>query len=166
MHKYITSKNINNIKKRFYNKVLPEPNTGCWLWTAYTDKQMGYGWFRVTSKQRMSPAHRVSWILNIGKIPASLFVLHKCDVPSCVNPAHLFLGTQQDNVSDCISKGRFRPMYKGEEHYNSKLTEELVLKIRALYKTNSFSQSALAKKFKISKSAVKHVLKNRSWKHI
>lgn len=91
---------------RFWSKV----NKGlrpddCWIWTA--GKSNGYGIFRVGDNKTIS-AHRYSYILHNGKEPGSLFVCHRCDNPSCVNPDHLFLGTQGDNIQDMIDKGRFR----------------------------------------------------------
>lgn len=76
---------------------------GCWLWTGYTST-FGYGMMRFMGKSQN--AHRLSWQVHRGPIPDGLSVLHKCDVPACVNPDHLFLGTQSDNMKDCASKGR------------------------------------------------------------
>lgn len=77
--------------------------SGCWIWTG-TRLSAGYGVIRHEGK--LVRAHRVSWEMNRGPIPEGKRVLHRCDVPFCVNPAHLFLGTQADNVSDMIAKGR------------------------------------------------------------
>lgn len=88
---------------RFESKFIPEPNTGCWLWTA-TSVKYGYGTFHWRGKDRY--AHRVSWELYRGTWPSTLCVLHKCDTPACVNPEHLFLGSRTDNNADCVSKGR------------------------------------------------------------
>lgn len=77
--------------------------SGCWLWTAATD-ECGYG--RFLFRGRNTHAHRVSWILNFGEIPTGIQVCHKCDIPPCVNPDHLFLGTARDNRHDSIAKGR------------------------------------------------------------
>lgn len=83
-------------------KILPEP--ACWEWTGYKDKD-GYG--RLTVNRKDLRAHRVAWELHHGKsIPPGLQLLHKCDNPSCVNPAHLIPGTSIDNVHDSIRKGR------------------------------------------------------------
>lgn len=89
-------------KLRFDRKWTPEPNTGCWLWKHGTHK-FGYGFFKHAGEVT---AHRVSWVLHNGPIPDGMHVLHRCDVPQCVNPDHLFLGTHTDNMKDCARKGR------------------------------------------------------------
>ena len=93
--------------KRFWEKVdVSAGPHGCWLWIA-TVTNKGYGQF---SKGRVSvTAHRMSWELANGvKPPTDLFVCHRCDTPTCVNPAHLFLGTHRDNIADMVAKGRGR----------------------------------------------------------
>lgn len=92
--------------ERFWEKVSPEPTSGCWLWAAaYTT---WYGTF-MRSNQRQENAHRVAWELHHGrKIPEGMLACHRCDNPGCVNPAHLFLGTYRDNEWDKIRKGRKR----------------------------------------------------------
>lgn len=87
------------------NNSCPEPNTGCWFWELYVDPK-GYGRM-VNAEGRSVTTHRESYRLFLGPIPAGLWVLHKCDQPGCVNPAHLFLGTHQDNMDDMHAKGRF-----------------------------------------------------------
>lgn len=95
------------LRERFEERYTPEPNSGCWLWTGAMTTE-GYGQIRADGKQRKTlVAHRVSHELYNGPIPSGLFVLHKCDTPACVNPAHLSTGTQKENIHDCISKGRF-----------------------------------------------------------
>lgn len=102
-----------SLKKRFWDKVSPEPMSGCFLWTGCPLK-FGYGRIKQTRKKSLL-AHRVSYVLNIGDIPKDMLVLHKCDNRMCVNPQHLFLGTSQDNQNDMIKKGRkiYSPLFSG-----------------------------------------------------
>lgn len=88
----------------FEASFIPEPNSGCWLWERPgLLGPMGYGHFRY---QGVVAAHRASWLLYRGPIPMGLFICHKCDNPSCVNPDHLYLGTAQDNIADRDRRGR------------------------------------------------------------
>lgn len=101
--------------KRFLDKTIPEPNTGCLLWLGYTfPKKMNYGQFGFRNKVML--AHRVSYILFKGDIPPGLHVMHKCDTPSCVNPEHLKLGTQLENNREIFLKGRNRNGSENQTH--------------------------------------------------
>jgi len=99
-----------HFEKRIINKSIPEPNTGCWLWTGYCSVS-GYG--KTSFKAHPYLAHRLSYELFYGKFNHNLKVLHKCDTPACVNPQHLSLGTQKENIHDMLKK---------HGHYNSKKT--------------------------------------------
>lgn len=107
---------VKSIEERFVEKISPEPNTGCWLWAASTDRK-GYGKLGRSAPQRgWIGAHRASWEITNGPVREGMFVCHRCDNPTCVNPAHLFLGTQGDNLRDCAAKGR-APAQKNPERY-------------------------------------------------
>ena len=95
-----------DIEQRFMSKILPEPNSGCWLWMAAVNFH-GYGRFNMGKKRGgIMKSHRVAWEIYRGRIPEGLHVLHKCDIPACVNPDHLFLGTHTDNMQDMTLKGK------------------------------------------------------------
>lgn len=94
------------LPQKFWDKVSPEPNSGCWLWTASGD-QHGYGRFGVPKEYRTVLSHRFSYEKLVG-CAENLFVCHKCDNPFCVNPHHLFIGTQDDNMQDMSKKGRHK----------------------------------------------------------
>lgn len=139
----------------FESKVMPEPNTGCWLWSGGYDKD-GYGNFYINRKPNR--AHRVSYRIFKGEIGDRL-VLHHCDVPSCVNPEHLFLGTHKENMRDKVSKNRCA---KGENHGMSKLKDDQVREIRL----STDSNRKLAKKYNVNKKLIIELKKRNIWKHI
>lgn len=100
----------------------PDPNSGCWLWTGcVTPKGYGYVGPKVSSGSRF--AHRISWEAANGPVPDGMFVLHRCDNPPCVNPAHLFLGTARDNTEDMVRKGRMKAVWK--DKYPEKWAEHM-----------------------------------------
>ena len=149
------------LEERFWAKVAIRGPKDCWLWlgATYTD---GYGQVRI--KRHNVRVHRVSWMLAGGSIPDNMLVLHKCDTPKCVNPSHLFLGTQQDNARDMIQKGRGRDR-KGEKSGTAKLTANDVLEIRCLC-ANGVSQSVVAKMFGVSRPNISVIKCGKTWSHV
>jgi hypothetical protein len=103
---------VAEIRERILANVEPEPNTGCWLWSAGMSGE-GYGILRFGTPKK---AHRVAYNAFIGEIPGRLFVCHRCDTPLCVNPDHLFLGTAADNAQDMVRKGRNGAQMKRHTH--------------------------------------------------
>ena len=157
----MTEKLIDQWHNRFWSKV--NITKDCWLWTAGIDKD-GYGKFAVGGKgtQRHFRSHRLSWYLSTGHMPNnSELVLHKCDVPNCINPDHLFLGDQKDNIRDAIAKGR-HSVLPGTDHPRSKLTEDQVIAIRS----SQDSDKVLATNYKVSKSTIQNIRSNRQWRHL
>ncbi len=139
--------------KSFWNKVcVTKP---CWLWVGALNKD-GYGNFG--SKL----AHRVSWEIHYGKIPIGLCVLHRCDVPNCVNPQHLFLGTHSDNMQDMFKKGRCNR--KGEHNSRAILNKKIVQKIRLFFNNKKYNQRQLAEKYGVCKSTISAIICNINWK--
>ena len=93
-----------HIEDRFERSYIPEPNSGCWIWLGAVAGRDDRPRFRENGIQVY--ASYTSWRQYKGEVPAGLQILHRCDNPLCVNPDHLFLGTQQDNVQDMVAKGR------------------------------------------------------------
>lgn len=136
----------------------------CWLWKGYKSG-FGHGSFWLGDGQKTG-AHRYAWMHYKGEIPKDIFVLHKCDVPNCVNPEHLFLGTPDDNMKDMAKKGRGRgPNASGELNPRSKLSNSKVQEIRKLYKprTEGLDQKSLAEKYGISKSQISNIVSFKRW---
>lgn len=146
---------------RFWSKVEIGDTDDCWNWKGNKFKK-GYGSFQMRSKNKS--AHRTSWEISFGKIPANLCVCHKCDNPSCVNPSHLFLGTYSENNKDRARKGRSADV-SGEKNPSAKLTEREVREIRFLRKMN-VSQRKVAKKYNVGKTTIARIDNRTHWKGV
>ncbi len=150
-------------RKRFESKVRVEEN-GCHIWTGGRFSngygQLGVG-LAVGEKRGTAYAHRLSYEHSNGPIPPGVFVCHRCDERACVNPEHLFLGTQKDNLQDAVAKGR---MQHGVQHYAAKLTDDSVRQIRALHGVST--QAELSEMFGVSQASISQVLNRRTWKHV
>jgi len=138
----------------------------CWFWVGCRD-QTSYGRMR-TKNNNCQFSHRISWQMFKGIIPKGMKVLHKCDNPSCVNPEHLFLGTQNDNVQDMIIKGRMssKKSFPGELNGYSKLKNFQVLEIREIYSKKTLNQYELARKYNVSSMTINRIVNNKLWRHI
>lgn len=139
----------------------PIPFSGCRIYTGGAVPR-GYGVLSVNGRQRY--AHRVSWELQNGPIPDGMHVLHSCDVPACINPDHLFLGTDADNVSDKMSKGRHVAAH-GVRAGSAKLTEKDVCDIRGMYVRNSrqFGTTALGARYGVDPSTICTIVNRKTW---
>lgn len=145
-------------KQRFDEAFSPEPNTGCWLWLLSVGRD-GYG--RFADKRKSSGAHRASYRLNVGPIPKGMHVLHCCDQRTCVNPAHLFLGTHVENMADRQRKGRTA---SGERVHGARLSQADVVAVRA--QIGRRTQSQIAEQFGVGASTIAMIACGRNWRHV
>jgi hypothetical protein len=183
------------LEQRFWAKVAKGGPEECWLWLA-TKNNHGYGMIWAGKPDgNKTLAHRVSYELHFGPIPTDttlyhgITVLHRCDTPACVNPAHLFLGTQTINVADKVQKGRHRwghnpnnkpPIFRGEDHYfrkhpemvkrgeavhNAKLTNADVLDIWRR-RLRGESHGVIARNYSLDRSTVKDICDGERWGHL
>lgn len=141
---------------------------GCWIWGGVTNN-MGYGITSVVGlprNNRTRLVHRIAAVLWKGiDLASTVKVLHRCDTPLCFNPDHLFLGTQAENLSDCMTKGRARRA-QGERCATSKLTAEQVLEIRRIKQTTGASNKSIGKQFGIGKNQTGMIVRGLSWRSV
>ncbi len=154
---------------RFWSYV--DKSNECWEWIL-PSKRGGYGLFGMKTTKQYG-AHRISWILHNQKpVPIGMLICHHCDNPSCVNPAHLFLGTYSDNNRDRHLKGRSKiprltsdKAARGERTGNAKMTDSKVLEIRGLHRFG-FTGKELATNYGISGRCVGQIVHRETWTHI
>lgn len=156
-----------SIERRFLDKVNKDgpvhPKHGkCWSWIGAKDR---YDRGLFNWKRRCTRAARAVWEMLYGQIEDGDCVLHKCDNPNCVNPDHLFLGTQVDNIEDMVAKGRHAVIRGADSHY-AKLTEEEVIQIKRLYRENPIRGFAhrIAPLYGVKRLAISRIIRGISWK--
>ncbi len=145
------------IEARFWQHVARGSDGVCWLWQGAIHSR-GYG--------RLGEsifAHRLSYEMHVRPIPPGAVICHRCDTPACVNPSHLFAGTQADNLRDAKVKGR---MARGERQRCAKLTAAQVTEARQLYKTTPIYQRELGELYGVSPSVIGQAINGKTWRHI
>ena len=146
------------LAERFASFIEIAPSDECLEWPGYRGTR-DYGHF--TYQNKLRKAHIVSYELHVGPISSGMVIRHKCDNPPCVNPRHLQIGMQAENVRDAVERGRWQI---GETHNRAKLTESQVLEIRELAKTTPLN--ILAEKYSMDSSQVCRIVNRKSWRHI
>lgn len=145
---------INSDIDRFEAKFIPEPNSGCWLWESRLEAA-GYARFSFLGKNRK--ASRVSLLLYKGRDLGDLSACHKCDVPCCVNPDHIFAGTNKDN---CVDKAKKRRVP------HAKLSFSQVYRIRGLHDSGVFTFAELARVFLVSQKAIGQIIRRQAYAYL
>lgn len=145
-----------NTTHTFFDKFIPEPMSGCWLWEGTVHRD-GYGQIKIDGT--LHRAHRLSYELHKGRVPPTLGVLHKCDTRCCVNPDHLYVGSPADNVDDMVRRGRNR---RGEAQSQAKLTERAVKAIRQ----SGRPSAELARKYGVTRQCIRNVRTGLRWRHV
>lgn len=163
------SRTTTPVVDRVLEKIVRIPFSGCWVFMGATN---GFGYGIVGTGGRGAPndrAHRITYRHFCGEIPSGMFVCHRCDVPSCCNPDHLFLGTNQDNVRDMISKGRNSPPPRnshvvGSVHPKSKFSEEQVRAMRSEHQAGK-SVYRLAKETGVAQVTMQRIIRGERYKN-
>jgi hypothetical protein len=148
---------------RFHRYAKPGQPNACWEWQGCLDAH-GYGQLSDKPNKTVLKAHRIAYFMAKGKIPKGRGICHDCDNPKCINPDHLYAGTQGDNFSDMLARGRHSPPpHKyGKYHGQARLSEKQVLTIRK----SLLSGAALARKFQMSQSTISAIRNRKIWKHL
>lgn len=170
MHLNLTTEQL----ERFWSYVDRSDDVDrCWIWRGNVGSS-GYGRFGINCGRYL--AHRVSYMIFNGHFPDEMFICHTCDNPLCVNPSHLFLGTNQDNIADMVRKGRRAGdnhwtkkldgrLPSGERHWNSRLSVEDVREIRRRRGMGE-SLTELGKAFGVSSCYISEVARGKKWSHV
>jgi len=158
-HHYPVATSLENI---FYSW-LPDAwsDDDCWTWQGTLNTRNKYGMLWYENKIHL--AHRVAYEVCYGVNPGDLNVCHHCDNPSCVNPSHLFLGTDIDNMNDKKAKDR---QAKGEQHGMAKLMPEQVIDIRAKYALGNITLKELSNEYGVTLEHISSIVRGVTWKHI
>lgn len=156
----------------FSTKYEPVPESGCWIWIGACNGRYGLLW----RPPGFSMAHRISYELHVGPVPDGMYVCHSCDVTLCVNPNHLFLGTQTDNMRDMMRKGRKRISLatgrhgnhaRGEESGANKYPSDVIEAVREMYDSKACTNiAAIARHFHISESHARRIVHRQTWLHL
>jgi hypothetical protein len=154
-----------NLLEKF-SKYLPDilDDNECWEWQGKIDAH-GYGY--ICRNKKTLKAHRISYEIHYAEPLGNLHCLHRCDNPKCVNPSHLFSGTNLDNVKDKVNKGRcYTGNQKGENNGASRLKNTDVIRIRQLYKSDNYTTIKLAEMYNVHRSTISYVVNNKTFKHL
>lgn len=160
-HDHSPTLRAHEYEKKFWSLVDRRSDGECWNWLGYYIKD-GYGRIKIHGKNIL--AHRLAYTLTYGKIPDGMLVCHTCDNRACINPSHLFIGTDLDNSRDMYSKGR-EVILVGEDQGNSKLTSYQVMLIRQLVDSGS-SYAELGRRFNVNETTIGNIAKRKTWKHL
>ncbi len=153
---------LTHLARRLGKAIEVNPKSGCWEWQQ-SHNGIGYGTLTINKKRKY--AHRLAFELVCGSIPSGLMLCHKCDNPSCINPEHLFLGTQTENMKDCSIKGRLKPYklgFPGEKNPSAKLNEEKVSIIKERLRSGEL-QSSIANYFGVTQSVISEIKRGKLW---
>jgi len=143
------------VSEKLLSKTVLDKETGCLIWQGARN-QLGYA--VVERSGRNKYVHRI-----VVNAPTGSVVRHKCDNPTCVNPEHLTIGSQAENIADAVDRNRIA---RGNKLPHAKLNPELVREIRAKYESGKFSQHVLAQEYGVTQMAISHLVRRNTWRHV